>query len=522
MGKPKKRSKSGGPSPLPIIPPKSIEPKLRVKSINDFLDAIIENIPHMVFVKEASELRFVRFNKAGEVLLGYDRTDMIGKNDYDFFPPEQAEFFTKKDREALNKKSVTDIPEEPIQTKKGPRWLHTKKIPITDENGTPIFLLGISEDITEQKKAREQLLHFADIFKTTSDFVGFAQASDLQMMYINPAGKQMCGIPKNKNLSEYNLEDILSEPTKELLQKEIIPGSINSGSWEGEVTLINLENKREIPVSMLFLSHKNEDGKVERFSTISRDISETKEREQKILSLYQELEGKTAFLEASNKEIDSFTYIISHDLRAPIRAIHGFTKVLETSFANQVDAEGMKLLSSVSNAATRMGQLIDDLLHFSRIRRKDVQKSMVNMKEIVTEIMGQEMPTAHESSRYKVTIHELPDALCDKGLIRQVWLSLILNAQKFSSTKPQPVIEVGSRKIRNATVYYVKDNGVGFDMKYYDKLFNVFQRLHQWDEFPGTGIGLAIAHRIVVHHGGKMWAEGKVNEGSTFYFCLPK
>jgi light-regulated signal transduction histidine kinase (bacteriophytochrome) len=332
----------------------------------------------------------------------------------------------------------------------------------------------------------------------------------------------MCDIAKNKNISEYNLIDFLSEPAKELLRKEIIPGAINNGSWEGEVTLVNLTNKKEIPVSMLFLSHKNEEGNAERFSTISRDISETKEREQQILNLYQELERKTAFLEASNKEIDSFTYVISHDLRAPIRAIHGFTKVLETSFANQVNEEGMKLLSSVSQAATRMGQLIDDLLHFSKIRRRDVQRAVVNMTEIVKEIVEQEIVSTSEPPRHKVTVHDLPDALCDKGLIRQVWLSLLLNAHKFSSTKPYPVIEVGSRTIRNATVYYVKDNGVGFDMKYYDKLFNVFQRLHHWDEFPGTGIGLAIAHRIIVHHGGKMWAQGIVNEGSTFYFCLPK
>lgn len=512
---------SNGQTPSPAKPQEEKDAQDQLRSINTFLDAIFENIPNMVFVKEAKDLRFVRFNKAGELLLGYSRNDLLGKNDFDFFPPEQAAFFIQKDREALNRKEVTDIPEEPIETKTGLRWLHTKKIPIRDKDGTPLFLLGISEDITEQKKAKQQLLYFADIFESSSDFVGFARASDLQMMYINPAGKEMCSVTNNKDLSQYNLQDVFSEPTNALFHNEIMPAAIKHGSWKGEVTLVNLQSKKEIPVSMLFLSHKNAKGEIERFSTISRDISVAKQREQQVTNLNKELERKSNFLEASNKEISSFSYIVSHDLRAPIRAIHGFTKLFESHFSKDIDNLGIEWLHKVSEAATRMGHLIDDLLDFSKIGRKDVQKSTVSMNAMAQEIANDMLETFSGPHKPKITIHNLPDALCDKDLIHQVWTSLIQNAIKFSAGKADPTIEIGATTDNGINVYYVKDNGAGFDMKYYNKLFNVFQRLHHVNEFPGTGMGLAIAQRIVVRHDGKMWATGKVNEGATFYFSLP-
>lgn len=252
-----------------------------------------------------------------------------------------------------------------------------------------------------------------------------------------------------------------------------------------------------------------------------RDIRERKKTDQKILMLNQELENKISELETSNKEMESFSYSVSHDLRAPIRAINGFSKLIEKKYASQFDEEGKSLLGTITSEAIRMGQLIDDLLAFSRLGKKEIQKSKVNMTLLANEVIAEILKIQEQSYHAKITVDNLPYAACDRGLIKQVFVNLIGNALKYSSQSTNPAIHIGSDLENNTTVYYISDNGVGFDMKFYDKLFGVFQRLHNPEEFSGTGIGLAIVKRIIVRHGGKVWAEGIVNKGATFYFSLP-
>lgn len=253
-----------------------------------------------------------------------------------------------------------------------------------------------------------------------------------------------------------------------------------------------------------------------------RDIRERKQIEQKILSLNRELENKISELETSNKEMESFSYSVSHDLRAPIRAINGFSKVIEKRHSSQLDEEGKSLLHTIMGEAIRMGQLIDDLLAFSRLGKKEIEKSKVDMTDVVKEVVQEILKINEQNYHAKITVDNLPQAACDRGLIKQVFVNLIGNALKYSFQNPEPAIQVGSYSEKNTTVYYVRDNGVGFDMKFYNKLFGVFQRLHNPEDFSGTGIGLAIVKRIIVRHGGRVWAEGMVNKGATFYFSLPR
>ncbi|MCE9540183.1 MAG: PAS domain-containing protein, partial [Bacteroidetes bacterium] len=377
---------------------KLIESEGKLKQSNIFIDSILENIPNMIFVKDAKDLRFLRFNKAGEELIGYSRTDLIGKNDYDFFPKEQADSFTAKDREVFLQKEIVDIPEEPIDTRlKGKRWLHTQKITIKDDTGSPAYLLGISEDITERKAA----------------------------------------------------EDLLKQKSEELKK------------------------------------------------TIEQ-------------------------LDLSVKEMESFSYSVSHDLRSPVRAINSFTNLLKKNYNDKFDEKGKDLLNIITSEALRMGQLIDDLLAFSRLGKKEIQKLTIDMNLLVKEVVDEVLKLAEEKYKAKIKIMDLPPANGDIALIRQVFVNLISNALKFSNLKAEPLVEIGSKSENNEIIYYIKDNGAGFDMKFYDKLFGVFQRLHSAEDFKGTGIGLAIAKRIITSHGGRIWAEGKVNEGATFYFSLPK
>jgi len=360
-----------------------------------FLDAIVENIPHMIFVKEADRLAFVRFNRAGEDLLGIPRTDLMGKNDYDFFPRDEADFFQQKDRETLRNKMLVDIPEEPIQTKRGLRWLHTKKVPILDEHGLPAYLLGISEDITERKRAEQELR---------------ALASALAL--------------------------------------------------RGEE------------------------------------------------------------LEAANKELEAFSYSVSHDLRAPLRAIDGFSRMLLEDYGPKLEGEAQRLLSIVRKNTQAMGNLIDDLLIFSRLGRQPLRAQRVDMDAMVRSV-AEDLRSTEPERTVAIEIGTLPDVSCDATLIRQVWVNLLGNAIKYTRPRDSALIEVTGTSRDGEVVYGVKDNGVGFDMRYAHKLFGVFQRLHLADQFEGTGVGLALVQRIVHRHGGRVWADSEIDRGSAFFFALP-
>jgi light-regulated signal transduction histidine kinase (bacteriophytochrome) len=234
-----------------------------------------------------------------------------------------------------------------------------------------------------------------------------------------------------------------------------------------------------------------------------------------------ELRQLTAELETANSELEAFSYSVSHDLRGPLRAIDGFSSILLEDYADQLNAEGQRLLNMIRRNMQRMNQLIDDLLAFSRVSRQEMTMSEFCMKDLVNAVVEELSPIAAPDRR-QVHIQPLPLTRGDPTLIRQVLVNLLSNAIKFTRHKEAPVIEIGARVDQTATIYFLKDNGVGFDMQHAEKLFGVFQRLHSQREFEGTGVGLAIVQRIIQRHGGRVWAEAKVGEGATFYFTLPR
>ena len=242
--------------------------------------------------------------------------------------------------------------------------------------------------------------------------------------------------------------------------------------------------------------------------------------EQLNADLERRVSERTGQLQASVKELEGFTYTVSHDLRAPLRAIDGFSRILEEDYGGALDDEGRRLLGVIRANSRRMTELIDDLLQFSRLGRRSLSNVPLDMRKLIDEVMadlqvpGERLP--------EIGIGDLPAANGDPVLIKQVWANLLGNAIKFSRKSERPVIAVGGRVDGAQFVYSVKDNGAGFDMKYYDKLFGVFQRLHAAEEFPGTGVGLAIVQKVVVMHGGRVWAEGRVDGGAEFHFSLPK
>ncbi len=252
--------------------------------------------------------------------------------------------------------------------------------------------------------------------------------------------------------------------------------------------------------------YKDEKGKVLGVFAAARDYSRVRQASQQ--------------LEESNKELEAFSYSVSHDLRAPLRAIDSFAKIFEEQYTGQLDKESKRLLAVIRNNAQQMGKLIDDLLAFSRLGRHELRLQDVEMSSLVTTVF-QELKQGAPDREIKFTIQDLPAARVDPSLFKQVWTNLLSNAIKFTKRRKAAMIEVGSERRGDEVVYLVKDNGVGFDMEYANKLFGVFQRLHEKTEFEGSGVGLAIVHRIITRHGGRVWAEGKPDEGATFYFTLP-
>ena len=278
--------------------------------------------------------------------------------------------------------------------------------------------------------------------------------------------------------------------------------------WRGDIILHQKSGKQInvlATVSMLKDGYSCSTGHV----LLVRDITEQKRTEKALIESNMQLE-------AANKDLESFSYSVAHDLRTPLRAVSGYSKMLSEDYGNKFDEEGQRLLRQLQSNSKKMEDLIDDLLTFSRLGRKRINKSLIDMDGLVESVLS-ELP--HLDA--KVLTGKLHPVMADGALIRQVVINLLSNAVKYSSRKETPVIEIFSEQRDEGVVYSVRDNGVGFDMQYAGKLFGVFQRLHSDAEFQGTGVGLAIVQRIIEKHSGKVWATGKTDQGAVFCFMIP-
>jgi light-regulated signal transduction histidine kinase (bacteriophytochrome) len=270
---------------------------------------------------------------------------------------------------------------------------------------------------------------------------------------------------------------------------------------------------------------RGEDGQLRGYSKIAHDITKQKEAEEKIRQLNEELEqrvsNRTAQLEAANRELEAFSYSISHDLRAPLRHIAGYVEILQNEAAAGLDKESRQYLQTIADSARNLGELIDALLAFSRMGRTEMCQQKVNLAALVEEAR-QQLRHDLQGRQIEWIIGDLAEVNGDPLMLRQVIVNLVSNALKYTRQRASAKIEIGASESEREVVFFIRDNGVGFDMRYVEKLFGVFQRLHPAHDFEGVGIGLANVRRIVHRHGGRTWAEGKVDQGATFYFSIPK
>jgi PAS domain S-box-containing protein len=396
---------------LDITKRKQAEEELaeKVKSIGNnekLLDSIIENIPDMIYVKDAGSLRYIKLNKAGEELLGFTKEELLEKDVYDIFPKDEAEFFTKTSSEVLHNKITVDIPEETVLTKTaGERIFHTRKIPIMDTKENPLYLLGISEDITEQRKLEEKLKEYHN-----------------------------------------HLEDLVEEKTEEI---------------------------RKTNNSLLTM----------------------------------------------NDELSSFSYSVSHDLRSPLRGIDGWSLALDEDYGDKLDDTAKGYISTIRAEVQRMAKLIDALLMLSKVSKTEIKREKVDLSSFAEKIAAD---LVKQDGNRKADFIIEPDLTVDgdSSLLLILIQNLIENAWKFTGKCERARIEFGRTSIDEKPVFFVRDNGAGFDMAFVNNLFTPFYRLHHALDFPGTGIGLATVRRIINMHNGTVRAEGEPGKGAAFYFSL--
>lgn len=409
--------------------------------------------------------------------------------------------------------------------------------------------------IAEQKRAAEALRMKNWVFDVSTVANSISDTNGL----ITEANESFLQIWGYKNKKE-----IIGEPLFNFIQKKNVALEIMAtlnlrGQWEGVFTAIKKDGSTFIAQSQASIV-KDDKGDVIGYQSMVLDITMRKEREDEINKINAELEQRVAertlelenstlelenvqaallnivedlnektqelalsaeLLKYTNKELESFSYTVSHDLRAPLRALDGFAKILLEDYSSTLDSDGKRYLNIIVENAINMGQLIDDLLTFSRLGRHELEFTEINMFDLAKLIFEESLQQSRNPNA-ELKIKPLPDAFGDFTMVKQVWRNLIGNAIKYGPKNDKLILEIGNKTIDAENVYYIKDNGVGFDMAYKDKLFGVFQRLHSSKEFEGTGVGLAIVQRIIHRLGGKVWAEGEVNKGATFYFTLQK
>ncbi len=442
-------------------------------------------------------------------------------------------------QEAIQLAKPYDLELELLTAKGNRKWVRTMALPIVLD-GKVVRVQGIFQDITERKQIEKALqeAHAELERKVQARTAALSEANALLEALMENIPDHIyfkdteCRFIRNSRSQAVSLG--LQDPSETIGKTdfEFFPHATQSYEDEQEVMRsgkphVDFEewvvwpDGKETWVTTTKMPLRNSKGQTIGIFGISHDITERKRAEQAIQQLNANLEKQAEQLQAANKELEAFSYSVSHDLRAPLRAIDGYTRILVEDYESLLDAEGKRICGVISREARRMGQLIDDLLAFSRLGRKEMYSSKIDMNALASSVF-EELIKEENRERIDFELAKLPIAKGDSSLIRQVWVNLLSNAIKFTSRKERSVIEVGSKHTREESIYYVRDNGAGFDMEYGNKLFGVFQRLHSESEFSGTGVGLAIVQRIIRRHGGRVWAQGEVEKGATFYFALPR
>jgi PAS domain S-box-containing protein len=460
--------------------------------------------------------RIASWNLGAQRINGYDAQEIIGQPFSKFYPPEAIERGLPQQllAEAIDKGHFEDTGWH-VRKDGSHFWANVTATAVRDVEGVLLGFVKVTRDLTERKRAEEiqqERDRYFDLSREMICVLGF----DGFFKSLNPAWKWTLGFSTAELQARPFIEFVHPDDRKatETEAQKLIAGGetiyfenrylCKDGSWRW----FAWSARAAIPQKIIYGT--------------GRDITDRKQAQEKIEQLNTDLQRHAGRLEETNKELEAFSYSVSHDLRAPLRHIDGFVKMFTNSSGDKLDARGRRYLDIIADSAQKMGVLIDDLLVFSRMSRAELRHSKVSTDSLVHEAVDG-LQTETNGRQIHWNIGTLPEVEADPAMLQQVWVNLISNAVKYTRPRNPAEIEIGSEESGNGEyTFFVHDNGVGFDMQYGHKLFGVFQRLHRADEFEGTGIGLANVSRIIHKHGGRVWAEAKPNAGATFYFSLPK
>lgn len=524
------------------------------------LRTLMDHAPDDIYFKDGAG-RFLRNNQGHARRLGLaDPAEAVGRTDFDFFSEEHARQAHDDEQEVI--RTGRPVTKEEKETWPDGRvtWVLTTKLPLRDKHQRIVGTFGLSRDITERRNAEEKIRELNTRLSTqnrklraifesmpglclvlTPDLVivtatdSYLKATMTEREKIggrplfevfpdNPGDPAADGV-RNLRTSLERVRQTAAPDTMAIQKYDVRrpDGTFEERFWSPvNAPVLGADGQLEYIVHRVedvtdFVRRKNADGETEQGLRIRLERMETE-----VFRSAQQIQAANRQLEVANHELEAFSYSVSHDLRAPLRHIDGFAGLLRKTATAALDDQGRRYLDTISGAARQMGRLIDDLLSFSRMSRAQVQPVEVDQDLLVAGLV-RERGWENSTPAIEWRIAPLPRVRADPAMLRQVWVNLLDNAVKYSGKAPAPCITVGHRTdpATGEPVFFVRDNGAGFDMRYVDKLFGVFQRLHGPTEFEGTGIGLANVRRIVTRHGGRTWAEGRVGEGATFYFSLP-
>lgn len=461
--------------------------------------------------------------------VGAPRSELLGDGWLRFLHPDDREHGHAVWRQAVEARTTYRVEYRMRRHDGVYRWFEARAVPLYNEGGAIVQWFGANTDIQEQRETREALqiekVRLEKLAAASPQLLHSINASPsghLSFTYASPAFTRLFGLSAEELAADATCLINLYHPDDRAgIEASVLESARELTAWKHEWR-INVPGRGEIWIEAHSMPVREADGSTTWHGTLN-DITERKRVDREIRALNSELEQRvrvrTAALEQANRDLEAFSYSVSHDLREPLRAMHGFSRALDEDFGELLPTEGRSYLASIRAAALRMGRLIDDLLDFSRTGRQPVKRRLVDLRALVAECLC-EFETSDESPR-EVVIGDLPPCDADPALLRQALVNLIGNAIKYSRQRKPARIEIASMQTNEGeTVYYVRDNGSGFDMRYANRLFGVFQRLHRQEEFEGTGVGLAIVQRVIARHGGRVWAESAPDQGATFYFTI--
>jgi PAS domain S-box-containing protein len=491
---------------------RDITERKQAEARNLLMATIVDSSRDAIVSKDLSG-KILTWNKGAEQVYGYTESEIVGKSVELIVPADQLDEVNHAMHEVAEGRVVKR--DETARIRKDGTLLTVSLIlsPMKNSEGQIIGISSIAHDITEHKRDEQALRELTQALDLAPVLV--RDINDRIVMW-NRGSENFYGYSKSEALGEIShalLRTQFPEPLPRIQER-----LRRDNSWEGEL-IHRQKDGSEVVVSSQWALFRDAQGNPLQVVETNTDITARKIAERELsdlnLKLEQRVEERTSDLLASNKELEAFTYSVSHDLRAPLRHIVGFSKMLDESCGDSLSAEGKHYLQRIADGTHRMGMLVDDLLNLTRIGRQALKLQVVDLDSIVKDIMADlALDTAGRNIEWR--IGSLPHVKGDPALLKVVFQNLLANAVKYTRTRAKAVIEIGAGQ----DSLYIRDNGVGFDMKYADKLFGVFQRLHRAEDFEGTGVGLATVQRIVQKHGGHIWAEAETDKGATFYMTL--